>query len=451
MTYQPNIKDARVIERIKHAYVFTKIISNHRTNALEYNLSQTLIDKHFGQSQTNLSKWLRKNLLVCTNHGYSIEAKVTKKYRINETGSAIIRHVLKNKELPVTQLDYKTENSNPTNIKFDDKIIKEVVKRDFANELQTGDFVYTDKSGRLWHPIQNIKRDEKKKLLAESGYNYQYDIEACAPTLILQYAQQLGMDEYLFAINKYLKDKKQIRTELAELIDMPERTAKVVINALFCGARLGASQDFALFHELACDEARVIAVKEDEYITELRSDIKKCWDEIKTTLPRRSVTDKNGRNRLLAVSSRQKWGVYFDLERQVLNAIRVYLKKTNNKFFTEHDGWACEKQVDLIDLQRYIKDATGFSVNFSEELLSDPSLRAASVTSSIPSFANAHSDIDSLQQATPYEMQLNIEHNTHSHYSPIVYNISYTPIISNTTWLRDWLNKKKYSHLQQRK
>lgn len=456
MNYSPNLKDPRVIERVKHAYVFTKIIQGHRTQQNEYNLSQTLIDKHFGQSQTNLSKWLRKNLLTCVNHGYSIEAHVTKKYKINETGSAIIRRALKD-GIVTESINYKKENSNPANIRFDDKLVKEVVQRDYANELSTGNFTYTDKSGRLWHPIQNVKRESKKQILAESGYKWQYDIEACAPTLILQHAQHLGMDEYLFAINDYLKNKDARRNDIAELADVPLRTAKVVINALFCGARLGATEEFALFHELQCDESRVIVLREDEFITNLRADIKTCWDTIKTTMQRRTTIDKNGNTRRIPISSRQRWGRYFDLERQVLNAIKKFLKKTDNKHFTEHDGWACERQVDEVALKAFIKSETGFDVNFSKEELvretvkseRDTLLRMASVTSSVLSFANAHSDTDSLQSATPNDRHKHYTNHSLTH-TPLLYITSPSKPIneikspSATTWIAKYFRDKQH-------
>jgi hypothetical protein len=70
---------------------------------------------------------------------------------------------------------------------------------------------------------------------------------------------------------------------------------------------------------------------------------------------------------MLPISSRQKWGVYFDLERQVLNEIREFLLETNNRHFLEHDGWSCEQEVDQIALQQRIHERTGFRVEFELE------------------------------------------------------------------------------------
>jgi hypothetical protein len=67
---------------------------------------------------------------------------------------------------------------------------------------------------------------------------------------------------------------------------------------------------------------------------------------------------------MLPVSSKQKWGVYFDLERQVLNEIRAFLCETNNRHFLEHDGWSCEQPVDLAVLSARVHTATGFQLEF---------------------------------------------------------------------------------------
>jgi hypothetical protein len=67
-------------------------------------------------------------------------------------------------------------------------------------------------------------------------------------------------------------------------------------------------------------------------------------------------------NRLIPISSRQKWGVYFDLERQVLNEIRAFLSASNTRHFLEHDGWSCESAVDIDLLTQHVLERTGFRI-----------------------------------------------------------------------------------------
>lgn len=71
--------------------------------------------------------------------------------------------------------------------------------------------VYTDKGGRRYHPIQNVRRDDKKVIF--SGC-WDYDIESCAATLVHQYARQHyrwvnpeTADEPFRAVARYVKEK----------------------------------------------------------------------------------------------------------------------------------------------------------------------------------------------------------------------------------------------------
>lgn len=363
MNKTPNFKDPRIQKRVQHAYVFTKIIQ--RSDKRDHELSSSLLTEHFGQAQTPIGNWLRSTLLTCTSNSYCVTTGRSKRFAINQQGQAIVRQVLKTGECPTVALDYILEDADPANIKYDDFLVKTTVERAYKDQMESGNFVYEDKSNRLWHPIQNIKRNLKKSILADNGYVFNYDIEASAPTLILQHAQAHGMDEYLFHINSFLKNRVSFREHIASELDIPVQTAKVIINALFCGARLGASQEFALFHVLKCDRSRMNKLKSLESVIGLRADIKKCWDAIKSSMPRRQITDCNGKARMLAINSKQKWNRYFELERTVLNAVRKWLNANGIKHFAEHDGWATQEDVDLQSLQQYVLDTTGYSINIA--------------------------------------------------------------------------------------
>jgi hypothetical protein len=53
----------------------------------------------------------------------------------------------------------------------------------------------------------------------------------------------------------------------------------------------------------------------------------------------------------------------------VLGAVTAYLTATNNKFFTEHDGWTCGNEVDQDCLRTYVREHTGFDIIFDLEIL----------------------------------------------------------------------------------
>ncbi len=376
--YQPNIKDPRVLRRITRAHGYVINVFSEKT---ELSKSRKALDKQFGQYQDPLGKFLKDTLLICTDEHYSHNAKLSKKYILNKDGVNYTRNLLLDNidsiASPFTPPERKhllSANLSTRTKLIDEFVVIKLAEQEYKLELETKDFVYDDISNRLWHGIQSMRSKYKKKLLNKYGMKYHYDIKACAPTLLYQHAQHLGMDEYLLSINDYLKNRTQWRDrltvegELLEEFGYGHKTSKILINALFCGARLGHSTEFALSQLLNNDYARIEWIKQDDDISALRKDIRSLWESIKPFMNRVQKMYPDGSKRMLAITSKQKWSVYFDLERQVLNAARRYLKKTNNNCFLEHDGWCTEKEIDVIDMQRYVLEITGFKIEVDSEV-----------------------------------------------------------------------------------
>lgn len=354
MTYTPNFADPRVQRRIRRAIGFASgAVNPDRSRPW----STRYIDKWFGVQSNPLSRYLREQLLIVTDNHWNKDNGKCKEYRLNTAG---VNHLLAQLDQDNTQLHH---------------IVVEVTQTEYTEELQSGNFTYNDKSSRLWHPLQNFRRAVKLDVLNHAGYQYHYDIECCAMTLIHQYSQQIPevmqgkkwqqgpMDLYLFALRDYLRDRTGIRNQLAQDTAIEPETIKRIINALLAGARLSANPTTEIYRLLQGDVARIQFLQQHEYLTQLRADIKTCWDYIKPTMSRRTGHS----NRLIPISSRQKWGVYFDLERQVLNEIRAFLCETHNRHFLEHDGWSCADPVDLETLRERIKENTGFRLEFESK------------------------------------------------------------------------------------
>jgi hypothetical protein len=373
--YKPNFKDRRTLSRVKHAYGFTKAVMSEDK---ETNWSSRTIDKYFGQHQHKLSKYLRKTLLICFNDRYDMHTGKCKSYKINPYGLSFLREILLG-NTSIVQLDSMDDNNNSPShyypsvsqvgMQLDRKLINNWCIREFGEELRTMNFNYKDKSNRLWHPIQNIKKENKKIILAEMGLGNHYDIEACAPNLIKQYAEHTGMNEPLTALSEYLTDKTNVRTRISKQLEVPIQITKVIINALFCGARVGNNPDFAISQLLNHDNARITWLKEDPYIIQLRADIKTCWDYIEPHLPKRYITTKNGIKRKAPLTSKRKWNLYFEQERKVLNQVKTYLQLTSNRCFLEHDGFVTEYELDIDDLKSYIENTTDYNLNFKHEIV----------------------------------------------------------------------------------
>ena len=355
MSYQPNFDDPRVQRRIQRAIGFASgVMSATRSQAW----STRYIDKWFGVQSNPLSGYLRQQLLIVTDDHWNKDTGKCKEYLLSQSGVNFL----------LAQLDQDNTQLYP--------IVLQVAQQEYQQELESGSFAYNDQSQRLWHPLQNFRRDVKTQVLESAGYDYHYDIECCAFNLIHQHSQRIPevvvngrwqqgpMDLYLFALREYIRDRTRIRESLAHEAEIDPNTIKRMINALLAGAKLSTNPTTEIYQLLAGDHAKIKFLQQHEYLTRLRADIKTCWDYIKPTLPRRSRTQVSGQERMIAISSRQKWGVYFDLERQVLNEVREFLCECDNRHFLEHDGWSCEHEIDQTSLSHRILERTGFRVNF---------------------------------------------------------------------------------------
>ena len=362
MKYTPNLNDPRIIKRMRHAYGFTRAVMSVDKST---RWATRTIDKYYGQQQNQLSKYLRNLLLICTNHNYKQNSHIVKEYRINPVGLNYLRDVLGKNHHTITLPSISPSVLQVTEIDtdevFDYELVSEYCYREFGEQLQTLQFIYEDKKDRLWNPLQNVKKIYKHQLLAENGLIYHYDIQCCAPTLIYQYSIKCGNDLYLPNLLNYLDNKNTIRNHIASQLEIPDNITKIIINALFCGARIGISNKFAISKLLNHDIARITWLKEDPYITELRNEIKICWNYIEphTTI---RYSNKNNKRRKLAMNSKIKWGVYFRQERLVLDTVRKYLQTTNNNHFLEHDGWVTSNIIDKNDLQQHIRDTIGYDI-----------------------------------------------------------------------------------------
>lgn len=356
MTYQPNFNDPRVIKKIKSALGFVgACISDTKSHPW----STRYIDKHLGQQQHELGNYLRGKLLTCTNERYSKDSGKCKEYIKNSTGYNELVSLLSK------SLTYPSVSQVST------QLITDWAKDEFSEELKTKNFKYEDKSSRYWHNLQRIRRDYKRIIFIDSGLKYQYDIQCCAPTLIYQYSTMLDdpNDLYLEAISSYINDRKSVRTKLATNAEIPEKMAKEIINALLMGAKLGLVIDSAIYQLLDGDKSRIEYLKQDPFITKYREELKLIWDYIKPTMRKTTIIDKNNKIRTLPISCKQKAGLYFDLEKRVLNSVRNYMDITNNQYFLEHDGWVCTKAINQQELVQHIKNSTGFDVILDSEVL----------------------------------------------------------------------------------
>ena len=342
MIYTPNFNDPRVKKKVKRALGFAcSSLSYDKPRAW----ARVELDKWFGSQNHKFSKWLRQTLLIEDSKRYNKDTGECKKWRLNELGVNYLCEIYN--DYLIAKLPSVAQVEKSTQIAID------WAETEYLEQLTTGNFEYKDKSQRLWNDLQRIPTEIRRPLFTKHGYEYEYDIECCAPTLIHQYAVKNGLTRPTQTLNDFLADRRAYRILLAERIGCTAIQSKKVINAIFAGAKLGPGN--AIADILDNNQHQLNLLKNNIWFINLRKDIKKCWDAIKSS------------EKSLRLSARDKWMIYFGLERQVMTVVRRQLIKDKNKHFLEHDGWRCESYIDVDELRLLVRNKTGFVVEFAYE------------------------------------------------------------------------------------
>ncbi len=360
--YMPNFTDARVIKKCRHALGFVMgVMPTESSGGKAW--STRYIDKYLGQSQTPLSKYLRKTLLICVNDRYSKDTGKCKQYTRSDAGISEIKH-----RLGLTHTPKKLANPDYMG-KQDRDIVTEFVIRAHKKEIDTGDFAYKQSHHRLFNDIQNVKSCYRQSIMAEQGYTWDYDIATCAPVLLLQLSRQCGNDLWLPYMDDYINNTQSVRNTISHDFEIDTKTAKTLINSLFCGARIGMSNEFATSSMLDQDVSKIMLAKQHDVIQGLKAEIKIMWSYIIDSGAWVSRSRNLDNGRLRPVSCRDRWMVYFQLESMVIKACRDYLANKSIRHLLEHDGFTCDHDIDVSDLSSYVFNNTGYMVTFKGGLV----------------------------------------------------------------------------------
>lgn len=235
------------------------------------------------------------------------------------------------------------------------------LKKVHAQELKQKQFKMHESSDRLWHPLQNLKRSEKKAFWKDY-LPYNFDISACAPNILMQLAIRSGMPKCLAdSVFIYVDTKDAFRERIARISGLSIQDSKRVINSLFNGARLAKNSKCAIYQLLDFDDEKMHALATDPEIIALRKGIKNCWSYIERKI------NLNQETHISLRKSKLKWSLYFKYERKVLNCVTRELDNQRVQYFTEHDGFRCSEIPDIDRIQEAIFKETNFRLSIKEE------------------------------------------------------------------------------------
>ena len=344
MKYQPNFTDPRVRDRCVQSIDF---VERSLSATQPRRLGTRYIDRNLGHSGRSLGQWLRRQLLTPASTYFNPLTGQCKTFTLNTQGLTKLKQSLGIEHQPA------------------------MITAEIQQQLITGNFDYDPKNNREYHALQYQPKSKKRPLLSQYGYRYEYDICCAAHTLILQHAQHLGMTATCEHLTAYVKNRSDIRRQIAIECAITEDQAKFVLTALLQGAFLSHYADNSILLEFNRDHAVIDRLKNNKLIENIRADIRQCWLVIKPSLSLGTYTDCNGHSRGVRISARHKSGVYRDLESQVRRVIVKYLKKNKVRHFFEHDGWTSDQVVDPLRLCWEVKKQTGFEIELDWAILED--------------------------------------------------------------------------------
>lgn len=319
----------------------------------------------FGPKGNALGDYLRERLLCTSSRSYT-PGKSSRTYTIQADVFSELS----------TKLKTSGDASPPTQASSTDasSASLQVLIERHAEELHSGVFEYRDSSNRLWHPLQNLPRAAKGSFWQRFGLPYDYDIQACAPTILLQLAQRADVPAVLVEpLQGFLEDREGFRAHVATLTGLSIPEAKGLINSLFNGAKLGANSRFSSFQTLGYRTEAMEALKSDRRVKDLLRSIRIVWKQIEgarrlESLPTMEQVLAGVKRRDFRLqTARKKWNLYFQYERQVLDAIRQFAQDRQITIFSEHDGFRASREVDLAELQSFIETRTGFRLQFERK------------------------------------------------------------------------------------
>lgn len=330
----PGWNDTRNRDRIRKACEWADLyLSESKPTPIHHKKLQI----EFGGRGTPVGKFLRAELLTQVPKSHRREEKSTDYY-------------LKKQNLQLLQSSINSINSSvvhgviiPGNDEDSSESCNGVI---IPGEVRYSRFTYKDKSYRLWHEKQRLETDKKDAYWASQGLPWNYDIVSAAPTILTQLAEMAGLKtKHLIAVQTFLAAPKKFRLYVQKLAGLTpgvkddDKKAKALVTSLFNGARLARNSYCSAFKMLNKDRARMEALQNDQNVRMLLNNVSSMWAALRlsTQLPLKTGSEK--------------WSLYFQYERAILEIAVQYFNELGIEYFLEHDGYRTSTKIDTEELE----------------------------------------------------------------------------------------------------
>lgn len=334
--YQPQFQSGRFRNRCQQVFAF---LDRYVIGQGSVAIASTQLYRHFGNTSQPQARWLREHLLTVVNSYYNSATGCTQRYQANDAAIAVLKQQLGIDTAPAIAVD-------PV----------------LAAQLVSGEIEYHDTRSRSFSSLQYIPRERRSHLLNEHGYSYQYDIVAAAPSLLVQLAQRQQPDLALAHLSNYVANRSAVRAAIAQECLITTDQVKLVINSVLQGAAVTTYYPSKLFQELNRSYAAIAALKTCQEFQLIKQDIRHMWRVLRDQLPVKTTITASGRERRARASARDKSQLYRELENQVGQVIRRYLKRSGARVLWLHDGWICDQMADPGEIEQQVRRQTGYCI-----------------------------------------------------------------------------------------
>jgi hypothetical protein len=348
----PNWVDRRVRDRVRSACEWAELYL-HPTRTTD--IHHTKLRRIFGNPASAIGRYLHDVLLISVPNSHQVGVKSTS-YFVNKPNLTFLQSLL------VSSLSLQVYGvQNPSGVKNVDTGAHSSahsyngVQNPVSGVIHSG-FEYTDKSNRLWHEYQRIRRGEKDRFWVQRGLPFNYDIVSAAPTILVQLAERAGLKtRNLMAVMTYLAAPKKFRSYMSRLSGLDYDDAKQLLTSMFNGARLQSNSFCSAFHLLDRDKVRMKVLQEDPNVRLLVQNISSVWSALRasTNLPLKTGS--------------QKWSLYFEYERAILEIAVKYFDELGIEYFLEHDGYRTSQKIDATELQRRVLNELGLKITLEQK------------------------------------------------------------------------------------
>ncbi|MGF6180069.1 hypothetical protein ABIB42_001069 [Massilia sp. UYP32] len=350
-SYKPNVDDPRVQQRLQTVLQWCKpMIGQKRAKSI----SSTTLRMTFGNTSQPFGRWLRSNLLIQVG-GYEV-GKSSYSYYLNEAG--------------YKKLCTFVGVSPQTSVEIAVELFGSIISGEVAPE-------YRDSGTRRYHPIQNLRREDRKEAFSGGGW-FDYDIDACAATLVYQYAARHFKRTYpgaafpFPAVERLISKKIETRHLVMILCGISLEKAKELLQSIFFMAPLTPHSRCSIYRLLGEDRISFEKLKQDSFVKALVADLRKMWRYA-------ILADQHERATLLIsegryapqsrATSAHRHAIYLRLERTVMDAIHEWFGSEYFPGILMHDGFLSRLDVPTCGLELFVEQATGYQIKLKKERL----------------------------------------------------------------------------------